>query len=270
MRDGNPAGEAGPKRRFPISPGLILPVPLFAATMLVCATLAAFGWWMVPVVLAVLAGLTLVPLIKRSVTLMLGGIILCTMAGIFGAGIDTPLFGATVSGIRVDQAGGYPGALIYRFTDGRVLAGNDGDVPVYGGSKGINHLLYTLHIAPVVGDGWSPGQPVTVWAVTTNPHSDMPRSDWSRASRGGVRAGSFLTDDIRKEIDRVDRRDGLTTVPNPVLIHWIDDPEAAVASQYNELFRAFCACTVVWIVLVVITLIVEARARAKSGSRGPR
>ncbi len=251
------------------SHGGLLAVPWFAVTILVCAFLGGLGWWMTAIIVAVLASLCFTPFFIRSAALGLGGLMLCGMAGILATGIEIPLFGATVRNIPVAQATAYPGAAIFHFTDGRVLSRADWDVTVYGStSKSTSsHELYTLGIAPIVGDGWTPDQPITAWAVTSSPNSGMPLTDWSRPSRAGVRAVSSEVEDLRKAIVNVQERDGLKSAPDAVLIHWLDDPEAAVAGQYWRLFSFFAACVVIWGILLLVDGWQAMRRRNATASR---
>lgn len=261
-RDRNP-------KPFVVSRGAILAVPAFALTIVACAIVTSLGGWMMAIVLGVLAGLGFVIFIGESVVLTFGGMLLCATAGIMGASIETPLFGTTVRDIGVDQAALYPHASIFHFTDGRVLTQADGYVPVYGGSKGQHHELYKLHIAPIVGTGWTPDRPIAAWAVTSSPNSDMPRSDWTGPAHAGVRVISSSGDDIRDAIVRAARTYNLTPAKDVVLLHWLPDPEAAVSGQYWRLFTIFCVCAVIWGVLVASTWIF-ARHRAGPAARSPR
>jgi hypothetical protein len=141
--------------------GAIPAITVFGAIIVVCAVLTSVGWWMPAMILSIVAGLGLVFLLRDSLFLGFCGLVLCTAAGVGATGIETQLFGPTVRGIRVDQASGYPAASIFHFTDGKVLAKYTSYVTVYGSSKGRDHELYTLRIAPIVGDGWTSDQPVT-------------------------------------------------------------------------------------------------------------
>jgi hypothetical protein len=230
---------------------VIIAVPLFAITIATSAILTNAGGWMPAMIVSVIAGLGFLLLLRDSFFLAFSGLVLCAIAGIGATSIETPLFGSTVRGIRVDQAADYPAATIFYFTDGRVLAQTDWDLPVYGGSKGINHELYRLGIAPIVGDGWTSDRPITAWAVTSGPNSDIPRSDWSRPSRAGVRVVSSSDEDIRKAIARAEQAYHLTSVKDVALLHWLDDPASAVSAQYWKLLTIFCVCTGIWFVLVI-------------------
>jgi hypothetical protein len=238
----------------------IIAVPLFAATIVTSAILTNAGGWMPAMIVSVIAGLGFLLLVRDSIFLAFSGLVLCATAGIGATSIEAPLFGSTVRGIRVDQAADYPAATIFYFTDGRILTQADWDLPVYGGSKGINHELYRLRIAPIVGDGWTSDRPITAWAVTSGPNSDIPRSDWSRPSRAGVRVVSSSDEDIRKAIARAEQAYHLTSVKDVALLHWLDGPAAAVSAQYWKLLTIFCVCVGVWIALVVASLL---RARQR-------
>ncbi len=264
MRRSTLTGPQG-QTAFAIPRGAIPAIAVFGATIAACAFLASLGGWMPAMILAVVAGLGLVFLLRDSFFLAFSGLVLCAAAGIGATSIETPLFGATVRGIRVDQAAAYPTASIFHFSDGRVLAGYGWDVPVYGSSKGNSHELYTLRIAPIVGEGWTPGRPVTAWAVTTGPNSSLPRADWSRPSRAGVRVVSSSSGDIREAIASAGSVYGLASVENAVLLHWVDDPEAAVSAQYWKLLTIFCVCLGIWGVLVVLT---QWHARRRGGAGG--
>lgn len=241
-------------------PGAILAVPAFALTILVCAAVTSLGGWMVAVVLGILASLGFVIFIRQSVALMLGGIVLCATAGIMGTAIETPMFGATVRGIRVDEAGRYPHASIFHFTDGSVLTRVGGYVPVYGRTmKEPVHKLHDLRIAPIVGAGWTADQPITAWAVTSSPNSGMPKSDWKGPAHAGVRVVSSSEGDIRDAIADAARTYHLNSGKDVVLLHWLPDPEAAVSSQYERLFAVFCVCTVIWGLLVAYVWITARR-----------
>jgi hypothetical protein len=229
----------------------LIAIPLFAVTIVACAVLTNAGGWMLAIIVSVIAGLGLVVLMRDSFFLGFSGLLLCAIAGIGASSIETPLFGSTVRGICIDQAADYPAASVFYFTGGRVLTQADWDLPVYGGSKGINHELYRLSIAPIVEDGWTSDQPITAWAVSSGPNSSLTRSDWSRPSRAGVRVVSSSNDDIRKAIARAEQAYHLTSVKDVVLLHWLDDPAAAVSAQYWKLLTIFCVCVGIWAILVV-------------------
>jgi len=247
------------------SRGAILAVPVFAVTIIVCAIVTSLGGWVIAVVLAILVSLGFVLLIGESVVLAFGGILLCATAGIMGTSIETPVFGATVRGIRVDEATRYPHASIFHFTDGAVLTRAGWDVPVYGSSgKQRAHEIHVLRIAPIVGAGWTPDHPVTAWAVTSSPNSGMPESDWKGPAHAGVRVVSSSDADIRDAIVHAGQTYHLTPAKDVVLLHWLPDPEAAVASQHGRLFAVFCVCTIIWALLVASTWISARRRRRGS------
>ncbi len=248
-----------------VSRGAILAVPVFAVTIVGCAIVTSLGSWMIAVVLAILVSLGFVLLIGKSAVLAFGGVLLCATAGIMGTSIETPMFGATIRGIRIDEATRYPRASIFHFTDGSVLTRAGWNVPVFGSSgKQRSHELYELRIAPIVGAGWTPDRPVTAWAVTSSPNSGMPESDWKGPARAGVRVISSSDADIRDAIVSAGQTYHLTSAKDVVLLHWLADPEAAVSGQYWRLFAVFCACAVIWGLLVASTWI-SARRRRHGG-----
>jgi hypothetical protein len=67
-----------------------------------------------------------------------------------------------------------------------------------------------------------------------------------------VRVVSSSNGDIREEITDMARRHKLVLAKNVVLLHWVDDPEAAVSAQYWMLLTVFCVCLVIWGVLIVM------------------
>jgi len=251
-----------------MSRGVLLAFPGFAVTIAVCAILGSLGWWIAAMLVGIVGGLGFVPFIVRSILLALGGLVICATAGIFASSVEGPLFGETVRGIPVAQAAAYRGAAIFHFSDGRVLADREWSLPVYGESKGVaEHELYRLRIAPIVGEGWTPDQPITAWAVTSAPNSGMPRGDWSRPSRAGLRATTSSDADIRAAIASAGRIYGLNTVPDAVLLHWLDDPEAAVAGQYWRLFNIFLVCAVLWAILLLVDAVLAKNRRSATAFR---
>lgn len=250
-----------------LSPGLLLALPVFAATILICATLASWGWGVTAMVLAVLIGLGFVTLVLRSVVLALGGMVLCVMAGILASAIETPLFGGTVRGIGVEQVGQHPQAAIYHFRDGRVLSEAGTSVLVFaGGSKERGHVSYELGLAPIVGDGWTPDRPIAAWAITSDPNADMPKSDWKGPGHSAVRAPRN-TAEIAREMADTARRHHLIVAKDVVLLHWLDDPEAAMASQYRRLITVFCVCAVVWGLMIAGVWIAARRSGSAARAR---
>ena len=241
------ANSGGRRWPGPFPWGTLWGVPILAATMAVCAIMGTLGWLIPAIFAAVIAGLMMMVAARAVGAWSFAGLLLCGVIGLMGAMIEVPLFGPTVRGIPVARAAEHPGAAIFHFTDGRVLEEMSGDVGVYGGSKGVgSHELHRLRIAPVVGDGWTPGQPVTAWAVTHSPNSALPPTDWARPSRAGVRVVSTSESDIREEIVRVVRGYRLVSIDRPVLLRWMDDPEAGVSRQYGRLFVILSVCVALW------------------------
>lgn len=136
---------------FPPLSAILLVVPIFAMTLVVCAVLNSQGWTITALCMAVLAGLAVLALLWNDLVLAFGGLFLCVACGIMGSSLETPLFGRTVTGIRVADAPAHSSAAIFHFTDGHVVSRATRWVPVYGGTKGTDHVLYSLGVAPIAG-----------------------------------------------------------------------------------------------------------------------
>lgn len=225
---------------------------VLAANVLACALMTQFGWWMPAAFVAVFGGFAMMASAQDDMVSVFGGLFLGSAAGFLAIGFtEAPLAGWAVSGIPVAEAPRHRGAAVFRFTDGRVLADNAGAFLVYGRAGRQRTPLYRQRLAPIVGDGWTPSMPVTAWAISDIPNSLMPRSDWSRPSRGGLRAISINNDDIRNTIVDIGRRYGLSSHPNAPVLHWYDDPGAAMAAQWQLLLKLVAGCLLLWILLLV-------------------
>lgn len=225
---------------------------ILAATVTACALLTSSGWWIAAVFVAVLGGIAMMTAAQEDVVSLWGGLFLCVAAGILATSLQTPLFGAAVRGISVGEAARHPEAATFHFIDGRVLAEAAGSLTVYGGSAGRRSPLHELRIAPIVGEGWTPAMPVTAWAVSTSPDSGLPRSDWSRPSRAGVRAVSIEAARIREAIARTERIYRLRPVANAPMLIWLDDPEGAIASQRWRLVKIVGVSALTWLLLLAL------------------
>lgn len=235
---------------------------ILAATIAVSALLTSLSWWIAAVVVAVLGGFAMMAAGQGEAVSVWGGLVLCAGAGISATSLQTPLIGGAVRGIPVREAAGHPRAAIFHFTDGRVLAEARGSVEVSGGSRGRSSPLYSLSVAPIVGEGWTRAQPVTAWAVSAAPESGMPRSDWSRPSRAGVRAVSIEAARIDAATARIARLYGLRAARQAPVLHWLDDPEGAVAAQRRRLAGILGASVAIWFAMLLVGRLFAGRRRA--------
>jgi hypothetical protein len=89
-------------------------------------------------------------------------------------------------------------------------------------------------------------QPMSVWAVADA--SQNTPADWYQPHRAGIR---LLPDDDRDAaVRRVERRLGVTSSSDRVLIHWVADPAAAQWSAWLTLLRIIGAGGACWVLLV--------------------
>ncbi|MBS0194790.1 MAG: hypothetical protein JSR34_11150 [Proteobacteria bacterium] len=200
------------------------------------------GYELTAMLWAVLCALVMMVGVTQDATVAIVGIVIACAAGIVASGDDTPLFGRTARDVSVAEAAGAPANFLH-FRDGRVLADKAEAVDIRGGTmRQPTRVLYTLYVAPVVADDWTPDQPVTVFAVTGHPGRDQGRSQWARPWRAGFRLGGLNAGEIREGIGRLARHDGIVAAGNAAIIRWTADPEAeAVAARRRLAMTAFVA-----------------------------
>lgn len=152
------------------------------------------------------------------------GIFAMTAAGFgayFGSNYVHLARGHTVRGLSVRDAPRFPRAARFLFVDGApdVTRWGRHHSPGHRGA-GVTHV-----VAPVVVSGWTPGEPVTLWACAEG--SAPPRA-WKEPGRRGVRLSSFATTGCAKARQRAEQVHRLRSAPGALLIHW-EDPAGALA-----------------------------------------
>lgn len=244
-------------------------IALLIADVLLSTLLMQAGYFIIPLLWACLCGLGLGLLamaVGTSLTMQIiglcAGIVLGT--GVTMAGQDeVRLFGGTARDIAIADAPG-TGAAFLHFRDARILFDEEGSAGVYGGSRGTgSNLKYNLHVAPVVGAGWTPGRPVAVFAVVGSPRFGHRVSDWRLPWNAGIRLTGADAAERDAALDEIARRGRVSVVANPLFIRWSADPEAEAAAARWGLAGMLLIAMIGWsLLLAACRLWPKSRARA--------
>lgn len=213
---------------------LAMGAALIAATTLaggVCATVG-LDYWSIVVVVLLGIGMFFVAGVEQPLRGM-AGVVITVACGIGAAQQQqAPLLGRTVTGIGVTEAPSNRAAF-YRFTDGQVLTDHVGDADVWAGGRNTHYVAYTLHVAPLVGPGWTPATPIPAWVITA-PHQRVGQALWSVPLRAAV-TNTVNGDEARHAIQSVKRRYGVTAFDTAPVLRWVADPLTLQVAEWRRL-----------------------------------
>ena len=160
-----------------------------------------------------------------------------TETSLLGPIVDVPIAGAP----QARWASGF------RFSDGTLRVDLARPESIAKRGRGSTSFHKPTMIAPVVSSDWTEAQPVHVWAVADG-STAMPE-DWRQPLRAGLR---LLADEDRdRALRRVERRLGVTSSSDRVLIAWVADPADARLSAWLTLLEVIAAGAVCWTLLVL-------------------
>ena len=165
----------------------------------------------------------------------------------------------------VAEAAEHRDADYMRLRDGVILARRAATVrEEMGPSKGARYDVYT-HVAPVVAPGWSPREPVRVWAVSTASAPDFL----------GPVAGMPLAhvhDSHRRAMAKVEAIHGIRADPEPVLLRLEQRSNAELlANQERRVRNGFLLVNALFGGAAIAVIVLGYRgARAEARRRLPR
>lgn len=139
------------------------------------------------------------------------------------------LLGPGAAGVPAAEAGGHRYASSFRLRDARVATEFLGVKSVrYGGGRG--HLPRTgwYYVAPVVHEGWEPGQPVSLWAAAPANQYYGSLKEWSKPHRAGVQLSSYELRYLREAAADSEERYGVKLSDGAIFIRWTPEPETEV------------------------------------------
>lgn len=139
------------------------------------------------------------------------------------------LLGPGVAGVSVAEAGGHRYASSFRLRDARVATEFQGVKSVrYGGGRGYLPRTAWYYVAPVVHEGWEPGQPVSVWAAAPAGRYYGGPEDWSKPHGAGVQFSSYELRYLREAAADSEEWYRARLSDGAIFIRWMPEPEAEV------------------------------------------
>ena len=207
----------------------------------------------VTVVLAALATAFLVSIgmgTGRNAWVSAAGVVVMVVAPFAGLGaVDAPLLGQVAVGpVANAPAAWWPSG--YRFVDGTLRADLAQNYLAVGYSRQQGERFTAAVVAPVVPRGWTPAEPVRVWAVA---RGSSPPADWAKPFRAGVRLLTLDSDyekAARGAIVSSGQRLGVVPSQHYVLIRWVADPAQQRLAAWLTLLRIIAIVAGCWTVLV--------------------
>ncbi len=278
------------------------PVPFLAQWLvglvyipLVCAVadgLALVGWYPVVVAVAALLGPIFLGLpalevaslaapsreaanrIGHGLPALLGGIAACVGAAMIKSA-SADLAGAHLEDVSVTEAREHPGATTFTFRDAYVLVDRVGSHRVTSRRQDRDgrwrDYSRDYQVAPLVHDGWQPGEPVSAW-LTDGGSRDPVAEVWLEP-RGGGRRAADRDGGYAGAIADVFVRHRLTAAEGAPLLHWEADPRGGVWSRLRLAVWIQWGVTLLWAVGYPIgrgvARRVASRPRSRPRARGP-
>lgn len=193
----------------------------------------------------VLAAISLMALENMGVAVVAMIVMIVTPIAVAIA-VDVPLVGPVVE-TSVGAAPQSSWAAGYRLTDATLRADLAATfTTVRRGRRGAQ-LYDTFTVAPVVGDGWRQGDPVTVWALASG---RTPPPEWSQPRCCLAR---LLANEKHDEVvERAARRLGLAVIPDRVIGRWVADPADARSQAWGLLVLILGVASIAWIILCAL------------------
>jgi hypothetical protein len=126
--------------------------------------------------------------------------------------------------IPVKDADRYSGYDVYHLSDGRVDLRGETTWSFRG--KGPKTLYY--RVAPVVPEGWSKSDRITLWVAEIGFYTSAPDS-WGQPLRGGLK----MDDDanLRRLVDEDAEKRGFHSVPGAAIISWSGEVVTSTLSR---------------------------------------
>ena len=246
---------------------------VITATILVAALINQAGFWLSSIIFAVLGGLALWFLVgvltrgESSPLLIVGTVgLVFTVAAALLAQEEVVLFGRKATDVVVADAPRAHGSLM-RFRDARVLTEWADYAIVWAGSKGTHHESFHLWVAPIVGAGWTPDQPLTAFAVIGDPNFGHRRAEWRRPWNAGIALNGMNDDRRQHAAQLIARYRHVAIADGAVFVRWTSDPDAEAAAARQRLTLTMMIAAAVWSVLVTIGSGVDMVRRARNPLR---
>jgi hypothetical protein len=208
----------------------------------------------VTVLLAVLATALLLPIgmnLGRNTWTSVIGLVVMVVPPFAGLGaINSPLLGeVAVGSVANASAAWWPSG--YRFTDGTLRLDLAQQHLTVSYSRQQGERFTTAIVAPVVPQGWTPGEPVRVWAVA---RGSSPPAAWARPFHAGVRLLTLDSDYEKAADDAIvssRQRLGVVSSAHYVLIRWVADPARERRAAWLALLKIVTIVGGCWSVLVL-------------------
>ncbi len=242
------AQSAPPRPLTPLWKLLPLEFAILNLVAMVSAVLAFYVHWIAALVAAIVLGIGVFIAggkYRQKTFFLTGG--LAMLAGLFallGLGEAARIkAGVVVRGIAVNQALQHPKAVSFYFKEGQVLTRFTTHLRIITGTTTKNESINDYWVAPVVGQGWRPHMPVSVWAVCD--FYDCQKQ-WRQPHRAGVREPE-ISGGFRKAIAKATKEHALRSVAKPMLLRWIADPRAEAEAYARAFWVALAVCNLIWL-----------------------
>ena len=223
------------------------------AVSAVVVPLAALGWTMVAIFVAVTVGLNVGLWAGRDSGLAsLAGAVLMPIVGlIIVLTSDVQIIGPTAGAIALDDIARFPYAGRFRFTDARVA------IEFTTSAEGRHGLIWRVgwRVAPIVPGNWTPAEPVRAWAVARisgyGPMDFRTPRGWEQSYRAGVRYVPTAFSPARAAVARALARFDLTAAPGAPLLYWVEEPHAVVVDERNFLAWVMFGGVTTWLFFLI-------------------
>ena len=140
------------------------------------------------------------------------------------------LLGPAVADVTVAEAGRHRYASSFRFRDARVATELLGVKSVtQGGGRGHHPRTEWYYVAPVVYEGWSPEQPLSLWAGAPVNNYYSTLENWAKPHRAGVQLSSCELRYLREAATNSEEQHGIRALDGTPFIRWTPEPETEVA-----------------------------------------
>ncbi len=220
----------------------------------VSALIAAYLSWVLAVLIAILLGLVVITIsfLYRELSFSWTALMAVVAALICGMSImnyydvkDREI----VKGVSLADAVNYPEAGGYYFTGGVVRTDLVGTYVRRSSSTSRSSTVSYYYAAPVVGEGWVPGEVVTVWAVHC---VSEPKELWGQPLRAGVRPDAIFREELAMAVEAAVNSHGLRSHSKAVMIEWTASPGAAVGAYLDEFKLNVLVFNIIWLVGLLV------------------
>ena len=234
------------------------PVPAIILTALL-----ATGWFVAASVLVIdLEGM-------RSIFSGLMAAILMFVAGFGYKEYADVAQGRILHNIPVSEAAYFTDAVGFSFTDARVAGEFPGSYTYsYQDKDSGTRKTVVVHAAPLVSRGWTPDQPVSLWAACRQDQGPCRRT-WEKDLGSAIKASAINYPDFEQAVQDAIAKHQLGRIPELLIMEWVESPEQAVKHR-KWFFRFLCLMVfTVWAVGILHILVQGNPASRDSGERSP-